>query len=105
MARIGKYAVHLSDGIGTLHSFLPGDEVPEWAAARMGEHCFADPDDEDEDTDIEYDAVAGPPPKVGPGSGQAKWRAYAEAHGVDVSNVEGRDAVIAALAEAGVPVE
>lgn len=47
----------------------------------------------------------GPPPQSGKGSGEAKWREYAEEQGVDVSDVEGRDGIIAALEEAGVAVE
>jgi len=47
----------------------------------------------------------GPPPRGGAGSGAPEWRAYARAHNVDVDDTADRDAVIAALDEAGVPTE
>jgi hypothetical protein len=98
---LGQYAVHVYDDGGVLHSFLPGQEVPDWAAKNMGPHCFATSDEVDDAGDV-HD---GPPPQHGRGSGEDKWRAYAENHGVDVSAAEGRDDVIAALEAAGVPVE
>lgn len=100
---LGQYAVHLLDDDGVLRSFLPGDAVPDWAAKRMGDHCFAA--DDSAAADVPADDSAGPPPRHGKGSSEEKWRAYAEQHGVDVSAAEGRDDVIAALEQAGVPVE
>lgn len=100
---LGQYAVHLVDDAGALRSFLPGDVVPDWAAKLMGPHCFADGGP----VDVEVPAAdpVGPPPKAGKGSGEDKWRAYAEQEGVDVSSAEGRDDVIDLLDQAGVPVE
>lgn len=43
------------------------------------------------------DAEAGPPPKGGAGSGVAEWRAYAESIGLDVSDDDSRDDIIAAV--------
>lgn len=94
--RIGELAVYVSDEDGAVHRFLPGDEVPAWAAKLMGPHCFEG---------AEEGEAAGPPPRAGKGSGEAAWRAYAEDQGVDVSTAEGRDEVIEALERAGVPVE
>jgi len=37
------------------------------------------------------------PPRGGAGSGEAEWRAYADQIGVDVSDADSRDAVIAAV--------
>jgi hypothetical protein len=105
MATIGEFAVHLHDDNGTLVSLLPGDEVPGWAARRIGDHALASGDSTDDDGDDEEGGHDGPPPRHGRGSGEDKWRAYAEQNSVDVSNAEGRDDVIAALELAGVPVE
>ena len=98
--KIGDLTVYLSDEEGTVHRFLPGDEVPGWAAKLMGDHCFAGSAD-----DLAEVESSGPPPRAGKGSGEAAWRSYAEAQGVDVSDAEGRDDIIDALDAAGVPVE
>lgn len=103
MSKIGEYAVHLHDDNGVLVSLLPGDDVPGWAVGRIGKHALASGDDVN--ADVSDDSSDAPPPKAGKGSGEDKWRAYADRHGVDVSGAEGRDDVIAALDQAGVPVE
>jgi hypothetical protein len=120
--KVGEFAVHgILDENGEPHSFLPGTEPPAWAVKQMGDHCFEGGEDLfNEDGAlapvIHHDAVLpdprgggessdGPPPKAGKGSGEDKWRAYAEEQGVDVSDAEGRDEIIAALEEADVPVE
>jgi hypothetical protein len=119
--KIGQFAVHgVLDKDGEPHSFLPGTEVPAWAEKQLGDHCFEGGEDlfnEDGSVApvIHHDAVLpeprggessdGPPPKAGKGSGEDKWRAYAEEQGVDVSDVEGRDEIIAVLEEEGVAVE
>jgi len=102
MPKIGLFAVHLHDDDGALVSLLPGDEVPGWAVGRIGDHALAEADAK---AAVVADAPAGPPPKAGKGSGEDKWRAYADQHGVDVSGAEGRDDVIDLLEQAGVPVE
>lgn len=35
-------SVHLVAPDGNPSVFLPGDDVPEWALRRMGNHCFED---------------------------------------------------------------
>lgn len=95
--KIGDLAVYVSDDAGVVHCFLPGDEVPSWAAKTMGPHCFEGIEDDQE--------PSGPPPKAGKGSGEPAWRAYAEAQGIDVSQADGRDDIIDTLESAGVPVE
>jgi len=102
MPKIGLFAVHLHDDDGALVSLLPGDEVPGWAVRRIGDHALAEADAK---ASVVTDGPAGPPPKAGKGSGEDKWRAYADQRGVDVSAAEGRDDVIDLLEQAGVPVE
>jgi hypothetical protein len=46
-----------------------------------------------------------PPPKSGAGSGVEAWRAYADAHEVDVPADAKREQIWAALADAGIPVD
>ncbi|WP_217349855.1 hypothetical protein, partial [Mycolicibacterium conceptionense] len=60
-------------------------------------------DDEDDGEDDDEDGD-GPPPKAGPGSGTDRWAAYAAEHNVDVEGLN-KTGIIAALSEAGVPVE
>lgn len=134
MAKIGQYSVYVQDAQGETHCFLPGDEVPAWAAKLMGPHCFAtgdesaagqdddvdddQPDDHDDDVaddqpgddqaddqDAPDDDESGPPPRSGRGSGESEWRKYAERHGLDTTEIEGRDALIAACDANGIPVE
>jgi len=50
-------------------------------------------------------AVAGPPPKAGPGSSVSAWRAFATAAGVAVADRAGRDEIIAACEAVHVPTE
>ncbi len=59
---------------------------------------------EDDDSDADAGA-SGPPPKAGRGSGEEKWRAYAEEQGVDVTDLDGRDEIIARLADRDIAVE
>lgn len=113
MAKLGQYAVHLTDEAGVLHSFLPGQEVPSWAAQQLGPHCFqpgqggADPSAGELPLTVDdhEPAAAGPPPRSGKGSGEGAWRKYAEDAGVDVTAIDGRDDIIAACEDAGIPVE
>lgn len=115
MPTIGQYAVHVHDDTGELHSFLPGADVPGWAAKLMGKHCFEGGEDVfNEDGKhapvVHADAVVdtqggdGPPPQSGPGSAKDKWITYAEQHGVDVEGLDKAE-IIAELKEADVPVE
>jgi hypothetical protein len=50
-------------------------------------------------------SAGGPPPKSGRGSGRDAWADYAEANGVEVTEADSKDDVIAACEAAGVPVE
>lgn len=148
--------VSVRDELGVIHSFGPGDDVPEWASRKITNPAAwedqeapfpakrskgdgpktatvsavpADDledrivsrvlegvgellrelvvvDDSDDEAGAEpADAAAGPPPKAGKGSGEDKWRAYAASQGVDVADIEDRGDIIAALKDAGVPVE
>ncbi len=63
-------------------------------------------EDGDELADPAAESVAPvPPPRAGKGSGEDKWRAYAAEVGFDVTGIEDRNDIIAALESAGVPVE
>lgn len=57
------------------------------------------------DADVADEAAAGPPPQSGKGSGRDAWVVYAESKGVAVSDDATRDDVIAAVSDAGHPVE
>lgn len=57
MPRKFSTQVALSDGLG-VYSFGPGDEVPEWAANKVGEHVLESagdpvPEDDDEPETVE----------------------------------------------------
>lgn len=114
----GQHAIHLHDKTGELHSFLPGDELPEWADARItNPHARSDSDTESdlaavivigaggEGGQATTDAPDGTLPKqTGPGASRVKWAAYAEANGVAVQEGWKREDIIAACEQAGVPV-
>ena len=109
--RLGEHAVYVQDGEGTVHGFLPGQDVPAWAAQQLGPHCFADaaPDRPEPPADGDVPAVdtAGtppPPPRAGRGASVTAWRNYADSVGVDVSAAEGRDDIIDLLEAAGIAV-
>lgn len=96
MAGLATY-VAVRDRLGNVQSFGPGDEVPGWAAEQItNPNVWEGGEAPDGD---------GPPPKAGKGSGEDKWRAYAERQGVDVSEADGRDDVITLLELAEVPTE
>lgn len=111
------FAVHVTDPSGRAVCIKPGGEIPAWAKAQItnpyvlngdspdGDPVVADVDDDDdpEDDDPEDKKAGGPPPKAGPGSGAALWAEYAAEHGVDVEGLN-KAGIIAALADAGVPV-
>lgn len=97
------HTVSLPSPEGGFTVFHPGDDVPRWALERMGAHCFADgihPLGESGSGDD-----GGPPPKAGPGSSVDAWRAYAEAHGIEMPDDAKRDDIVQALADNGVPVD
>lgn len=115
----GPYAVHLHRN-GELVSFLPGDEVPEWAAALItnpysrGEHDSpvvggvgatepdtpAEPPEPVEDDPPKVD-VSGAPPRRGPAASRQIWADFAESKGVQVQSDWKRDDIIAAMERAG----
>lgn len=112
---IGQYAVHVNSSDGTLHSFLPGESVPEWAEKLLGDHCFSGHEDLfSEDGKplsvkptaeaVVKAAVEDAPPQAGPGSGREAWAAYAKKHGVEVDDEVSRHEIIEACRKAGVPV-
>ena len=96
-----EYALHLHDRDGNLVSVMPGDEIPSWAEVT-NPYVLGKEESESAASDGTSD---GPPPRAGKGSGEPAWRKYAEDNGVDVSGLEGRDDIIAAVDKAGVPVE
>jgi hypothetical protein len=89
----------------------PGDTIPAKHAALIGDHAWID-DDEGGDQQVADSAeeAAGnsgpiPPPQGGPGSGKDAWAAYAANLDVQVPDDAGRDDIIAAIRDAGHPVE
>lgn len=83
-----KAYVHLMDANGVVHAFAPGDGVPAWARSRI-----TNPDAWDDDGPSKPE----PPPRHGAGSGRDAWAAHAEHLGVEVSDDDSRDDIIAAV--------
>lgn len=106
MAALVTY-VAVQDDDGVTHSFGPDSDVPDWAKRKITNEKVWDDYDPDAVKDPEPAGgdPQGPPPQSGKGSGEDKWRAYAEQQGVDVSDVEGRDEIIDRLEAEGKPVE
>lgn len=122
----GQHAIHLHDDGGKLCSFLPGDEVPEWARKSITNPLAWEGSEPDEPAVVaaplvitvgggagwsgaeavsEPDAADGTLPKqTGPDASRVKWAAYAEARGVAVPEDWKRADIIAACEQAGVPV-
>lgn len=103
MKLAGTNAVHLHKD-GVLHSFLPGDEVPEWAAARItNPHTRSEVDQampvpaEGDDVDAELDRPSGMPAKSGPAASRQVWEDYAVSRGIEVEPDWKRDDIIAAV--------
>lgn len=97
--------------------FGPGDDVPDWALAQMGPHCFEDGEHPKPEllTGKNAEAAAAaappadrepgtPPPMKGTGSGRDNWAAYADEVDVQAKGLK-RDEIIAAISAAGHPVE
>lgn len=93
MARELASYVHVYDDKGEAHAFGPGDEVPAWAAKQMGDHCFVS---------AGADGQTGEPPRSGKGSGKEAWAEFASHHGVEVTDEDTRDDIVARLADAGI---
>jgi len=122
------YTVHLHRD-GVLHSFRPGDELPDWAAARITNPLVLvddSPDEPDEgapagDTDGEAiadpgggdanpdpdaddrgdDADSGRPAENGLGATRDRWEAYAKAQGIEVESTWKREDIIKACVDQG----
>lgn len=97
MSRLVSY-VHVNGDGGQPHVFGPDDEVPEWAARKMGPHCF----DGDHPYPDESRKSGTEPSRNGKGSSLDAWVAFAAENGHDVDPGTSRDQVIADLAILGV---
>lgn len=91
----GLYAVHLHHD-GVLHSFLPGDELPSWAAKRIDNPLTreATPTPTEEH---EPEPTGGMPAKTGPGATRQAWEDYATSQGIEVDPDWKREDIIAAV--------
>ncbi|MGV9540923.1 hypothetical protein ACWDSF_06320 [Nocardia beijingensis] len=100
----GEFAVHLRKG-DELVTFLPGDDVPEWAAKQITNPlAWGEEPERAEVTVGAGGATDGPPPQGGPGASRQKWADYAATKGVEVQADWKREDIIAACEKAGVPV-
>lgn len=99
--------VALRDELGNVQTFGPpltrGD-LPDWAKSQVTNPALFESDDDMSGSGGGGDDDA-PPPKAGKGSGEDKWRDYAERKGLDVSDLESRDAIIDALEAEGIRTE
>lgn len=97
--------VALRDELGNVQTFGPpltrGD-LPDWAQSQVTNPALFE---SDEPVDNGGGGEDAPPPKSGKGSGEVAWRDYAESQGLDVSDLETRDAIIDALEAEGVRTE
>lgn len=103
-----EFALHLADkrpGHEQILVILPGDEIPAWALKDITNPYVLGDQVVESGGDSPGGDPAGPPPKAGKGSGEDKWRAYAEEHKIDVTDLNSRDEIIDRLHEAGIPVE
>lgn len=89
MTRTLATYVHVQAPDGAMVAFGPDDELPDWAAGQIGEHCYAAEPADDEDAPAH-------PPLSGAGSGKAAWLAYADEHDIDVDPDATRDEIAAA---------
>lgn len=105
MAKLVSYVHVVHPDTAEPVAFGPDDEVPEWAARQMGAHCFDDGVHPYIDESDPERPEGTPPPKAGPGSSKDAWSLYAIEQNVDVPGDASRDAIIAALAEAGIAVD
>lgn len=100
----GIYAVHLLEN-GVVHSFLPGDDVPEWAVKRItNPNVWAPVEAPAQDPEPVFvpaeDDPSGAPPKSGSGASRQAWADYAESKGVEVDADWKREDIIAAVENA-----
>ena len=78
----GDYAIHMHGGNGQLYSFLPGDDLPDWAAARIDNPYTREETEPAEVTDDpevkqESDQHGDMPPRKGPAATRQAWADYA----------------------------
>lgn len=105
----GRYAIHLHKD-GELYSFLPGDEVPDWAAKQINNpqawEKVADEETEPEPEPAPAEPAAveprpgEAPPKSGAGATRQVWADYAETKGITVDPDWKREDIIAAVENA-----
>jgi hypothetical protein len=100
MAKLRSY-VHVPVDLDWV-VYGPDDEVPaEHAALITNPKAWAVPPDDETEASA-APQVDGEPPRSGAGSSKEAWAAFAEAHGVAVSDEDKRDDIIAALVDADV---
>ncbi|WP_280186284.1 MULTISPECIES: hypothetical protein [Nocardia] len=103
----GEFAVHLRNG-DQLVTFLPGDDVPEWAAKQITNPlAWGDTSESPEKPSAPVkapDSGDGPPPQGGSGASRQRWADYAESKDIEVQDDWKREDIIAACEKAGVPV-
>ena len=94
-----EYTIHvLPPEGGDPVAIGPDEEIPEWALSSVHERHLTDDDQADS-------GGSGVPPRNGAGSGADAWAAYAASLGVDPPADAKRDEIVAAIADAGHPVE
>lgn len=101
--------VHVPDNDGGYTIFGPDDDLPDWAAARIGAHAFEDGDHPLPDSDypgkpvsVEIERAPGSvPARKGPGSSRDAWADFANEKGQEVAAGASRDDIIAGLLAAG----
>lgn len=98
--------VHVPDDSGEYKAFGPDDELPEWAARKMGAHCFENgehPFSDDADGDGVPDREPGSePPRSGRGSSRDAWATFADEREVEIPDGASRDEIVGVLLAAGV---
>jgi hypothetical protein len=94
-----EYAIHV-DVKGKTVCVLPGDEIPDNVKVE-NPYVLGDEQSGDEGVVV----GDGPPPLHGKGSGRDPWAKYADDNGVEVDPEWGRDDIVGACEEAGIPVE
>lgn len=114
------YTVHLHRD-GVLHSFAPGQHLPDWARELIGNRLVlgedtaraeplpvasapgpaADATEESGDEPAVGETVEGRPPEAGPAASRAVWEAYATGRGITVDSDWKREDIIGACTAAG----
>lgn len=63
MALVLNNTVHVEnydvpDGRGTFEAGTPKSELPDWAVAKIGDHCYSDDSEEPVDEEVEEDTAS-----------------------------------------------